>query len=142
MAPPKLSIPEFAAAQQALLRAELAAETASTTSLLNTAAPKTLSRAGLAILNLTLLSQRTGLGGKTVLELGSDPATGGDGIGEHGIRTGDIVRVAPQPKGGERKKEKGTLEGKGVDGVVVRTGKENVQVALDGEGDVEGRLWV
>jgi DNA polymerase alpha-associated DNA helicase A len=86
-----------------------------------------------------------------VLELTRDPAVGPSDAGtggnpgdlpEHGIRPGDIVRVGPQPKGGERKKEKAGLEGKGVDGVVVRTTRAGVQVAVDADDDVEGRLWV
>src|SRR6186713_1257563 len=104
MASTPTSIPDFAAAQLALLASELAAETASTSSLLSTSSPTLLSRAGLAILNLNLASQRTGLGGKTVLELEPDPAIGAGEIGEHGIRVGDIVRVGLQPKGAERKK--------------------------------------
>ena len=81
-----------------------------------------------------------------MLELEQDGAIGGDGLGEHGIRVGDVVRVGEQPKGGERKREKAGMEGKGVEGVVVRVGK-GVQVALgEGKGEEEegmgGRLWV
>lgn len=161
------SIRSFATAQLSLLASELAAETSSTSTLLNASSPTQLSRAGLAILNLILSSQRTGLGGKLVLELESDPATSatssgtssagskgpageGEGIGsatEHAIRTGDIVRVSPQPKGSEKKRDKDGLEKKGGDGVVVKVlGKGGVNVALDREDvDLEGlggRLWV
>lgn len=136
----------FAQTQLSLLEAEQAAETASTTSLLNNVSPTSLARAGLAITNLVLSSQCTGLGGKTVLELEQDKAIGNDGvIGEHGIRVGDIVRVGEQPKGGERKKEKGGLEAGGCEGVVVRVLNKGIHVAL-GEGLEEdglgGRLWV
>ncbi|CAF9941651.1 MAG: hypothetical protein ALECFALPRED_009253 [Alectoria fallacina] len=135
----------FATSQLSLLSAELAAETASTATLLSLHSPKNLATAGLAITNLVVSSQRTGLGGKTVLELEQDGAIGGDGLGEHGIRVGDVVRVGEQPKGGERKKEKVAIEGRGVEGVVVRVGK-GVQVALgEGKGEEErlgGRLWV
>ena len=142
-----LDIPTFANTQLSLLSSELAAETASTTSLLSSASPTTLSRVGLAIVNLIVGSQRTGFGGKTVLELERDHAIGSGttDIGEHGIRVGDIVRVGEQPKGSERKKEKAGMEGKGVEGVVVRVGAKGVQVALEkeeeGEGPV-GRVWV
>ena len=87
-----------------------------------------------------------------MLELERDGAIGGgrkgdvkgDGnsVGEHGIRVGDVVRVAEQPKGGERKKE---IEDRGVEGVVVRVGAGGVQVALGGEDGGEGlggRVWV
>lgn len=140
-------IPAFASTQLTLLSAELAAETASTSTLLASTSPTTLSRAGFAILNLVVTSQRTGLGGKTVLELEQDHAIGKAGeIGEHGIRVGDIVRVAEQPKGSERKKDKVGLNERGVEGVVVRVGQKGVQVALEkDEEDADGlggRLWV
>lgn len=147
MTPIAVDIPAFASTQIALLSAELAAETASTSALLQSTSPRTLSRAGLAILNLVVTSQRTGLGGKTVLELQQDHAIGNAGdIGEHGICVGDVVRVAGQPKGTERKKEKSAMVGEGVEGVVVRVGQKGVQVALEKEEeDIEGlggRLWV
>ncbi|KAL8789272.1 MAG: hypothetical protein Q9195_006918 [Heterodermia aff. obscurata] len=147
MPPPALDVPAFASKQLSLLSNELAAETASTSALLSSTSPTALSRAGLAILNLVLVSQRTGLGGKTVLELEQDHAIGNAGeIGDHGIRVGDIVKVGEQPKGSERKKDKAVMEGRGVEGVVVRIGQKAVQVALgkeeeDSEG-LGGRLWV
>lgn len=142
-----VDLQEFAKAQLCLLDAELTAETASTAILLASASPTRLSRAGLAILNLVITSQRTGLGGKTVLELEQDHAIGNRGeIGEHGIRVGDIVRVGEQPKGAEKKKEKAGLERKSLEGVVVRVGQKSVQVALDRDEEVVdalgGRLWV
>jgi DNA polymerase alpha-associated DNA helicase A len=135
----------FAQTQLSLLLAEQSAETAATTSLLRNVSPTSLARAGLAITNLVLSSQRTGLGGKTVLELEQDKAIGNDGImGEHGIRVGDIVRFGAQPRGGERKKEKTSLEEKGCEGVVVRVANRGVQIALgeEKEEDLAGRLWV
>lgn len=147
MPPKAVDIPSFASTQLTLLSAELAAETASTTTLLASTSPTILARAGLAILNLVVSSQRTGLGGKTVLELEQDHAIGSTGeIGEHGIRVGDIVRVGEQPKGNERKKDKAGMEGRGVEGVVVRVGPKGVQVALGKEEDdlegLGGRVWV
>lgn len=148
MAPPRaIDVPAFASTQLSLLSDELAAETASTSALLSTTSPSVLSRAGLAITNLVVASQRTGLGGKTVLELEQDHAIGNAGeIGEHGIRVGDIVRVGEQPKGSEKKKEKAGMEAKGVEGVVVRVGQKAVQVALGKEEEdldgLGGRLWV
>lgn len=147
MAPTAVDIPAFASTQLTLLGAELAAETTSTSALLASTSPSILSRAGFAILNLVVTSQRTGLGGKTVLELEQDHAIGNAGaIGEHGIRVGDIVRVAEQPKDSERKKEKAGMESRGVEGVVVRMGQKGVQVALGKEEEdidgLGGRLWV
>lgn len=142
-----IDLPVFATAQMSLLSAELATETALTATLLASTSPATLSCAGLAILNLVVTSQRTGLGGKTVLELEQDHAIGNVGqIGDHGIRVGDIVRVGDQPKGSEKKREKAGMEGRGLEGVVVRVGQKGIQVALGkDEEDVDalgGRLWV
>ena len=147
MAPTAVDVPAFAVTQLSLLADELAAETASTTTLLASTSPTTLARAGLAILNLVLASQRTGLGGKTVLELVQDHAIGNDGnTGEHGIRVGDIVKIGEQPKGSERKKRKAGMEGRGLEGVVARMSQKGLQVTLNkDEDDVEGlggRLWV
>jgi DNA polymerase alpha-associated DNA helicase A len=152
--PAKLSPAAFAHAQLSLLAAEQSAEVAETTLLLSDSPPTTLARAGLAILNLTPVSQRTGLGGKTILELGLDPAVssaekGGSDLPDHGIRTGDIVRVGEQPSGGAKKKEKTEMKGKGVEGVVTRVGERAIWVALgkgsDADEDLDipgGKLWV
>jgi DNA polymerase alpha-associated DNA helicase A len=149
MAPPEaVDIPTFAATQLALLDAELQSELSETSTLISNTSPTALQRAGIAITNLTLTSQRTGLGGKTVVELGPDSATASaDGeLPEHGVRTGDIVVVAEQPAGSARKREVKELEAKGGRGVVVRVGRSAVEVALDGEedGDVLGskRMWI
>lgn len=147
MAPNAVDVSAFASNQLSLLTDELAAETASTATLLASTSPTSLSRAGLAILNLVVASQRAGFGGKTVLELEQDHAIGNAGeIGEHGIRVGDIVRVGEQPKGSERKKEKANMEQRGLEGVVVRVGQKGVHIALNKEEDdaegLSGRLWV
>ncbi|KAK3722529.1 hypothetical protein LTR37_002521 [Vermiconidia calcicola] len=137
-------ISTFATSQLSLLDKELQAELAETQLLTATHAPNTLQRAGLALLNLHVSSQRTGLGGKIVLELSLDPAVGGGGLPEHGLRAGDICAVAEQPKGAERKKEREGMEKQGVEGVVTRVHKESVTVALDRD-EVEipnGKLWL
>ncbi|KIW74355.1 hypothetical protein Z517_12295 [Fonsecaea pedrosoi CBS 271.37] len=137
-----------------LVNLEQDSEVAETSLLLSSTSPTTLSRAGLAILNLSVHSLKTGLGGRSVVELGLDPAViSKDSRGElpeHGIRTGDIVRVGETPKGTARKKEAAELKGKGVEGVVVRVGQRAVWVALGKEGggsdNVEevpdGKLWL
>jgi len=137
-------IPAFATAQLSLLDAELQAEVAETSTLLSQSSPTSLQRAGLAILNLVVSSQRTGLGGKTVVDLELDPAVGGGDLPEHGIRTGDIVSVQEQPSGSAKKKEKSDLQSKGAEGVVVKVAASHVAVALGREvGDVPGgKLWV
>lgn len=144
MAPKEaVDIPSFATTQLSLLEAELQSELTETSSLITATSPTSLQRAGIAITNLTLSSQRTGLGGKTVVELAPDSATGGE-LPEHGIRTGDIVVVAEQPAGSAKKREVRELEERGCRGVVTRVGRAAVWVALDGEGDdvPAKRLWI
>ena len=137
-------ISSFATNQLSLLNNELQAELAETQLLTSTHAPVVLQRAGLALLNLAVNSQRTGLGGKTLLELGIDPAVGGGELHEHGFRVGDICAVAEQPKGAEKKKERESKEKQGVEGVVTKVQKEAIVVALDKE-EVDipaGKLWL
>lgn len=150
-----LDIPSFATHQLALLDRELQAEAAETKLLTSHFPPSVLARAGLAVSNLCVSSQRTGFGGKTVLELGLDSAVGtgssGSGKGgngelpEHGLRVGDIVSLSEQPKGAEKKKDREGMEKKGVGGVVTKVLKEIIVVALDkDEVDVPsgGKLWL
>ncbi|CAN9245799.1 unnamed protein product [Alternaria alternata] len=147
--PKSTDIPSFAASQLTLLDAELQAELSETNALLSSHTPTALSRAGLAILNLNVSSIRTGLGGKTVVELGLDSAVVAKGekpdIPEHGIRVGDIVAVQDQPSGSAKKTEKKELEKKGAEGVVLRVRRENVEIVLDKEdADVPtgSKLWI
>ncbi|PTB65328.1 DNA helicase [Trichoderma citrinoviride] len=141
-----IDVPSFAATQLALLDQELQSEIQETSSLISNHSPTGLQRAGLAMTNLTVSSQRTGLGGKTVLELGPDGATSSTGeLPEHGIRTGDIVLVAEQPAGSAKKREVKELERKGARGVVTRVQRAAVSVALDeGKDEVSfsGRVWM
>ncbi|KAL7901424.1 hypothetical protein HDV64DRAFT_179601 [Trichoderma sp. TUCIM 5745] len=139
-------VPSFAATQLALLDQELQSEIQETSTLITNHSPTGLQRAGLAITNLNISSQRTGLGGKTVLELSPDSATSSTGeLPEHGIRTGDIVLVAEQPAGSAKKREIKELEKKGARGVVTKVQRAAVNVALDeGKDDVmfSGRVWM
>lgn len=141
-----LDISTFASSQLSLLSQELKAELTETAVLTSTHAPSVLARAGLAITNLSLSSQRTGFGGKTLVDLELDPAVAGSNkhLPEHGIRVGDIVGLAEQPKGAEKKKDREVIEKKGVQGVIVKVGREVVVVALDKEEvDVPaGKLWL
>jgi len=144
-----VDIAAFSSKQLELLAAELAAEIAETSSLIGAHAPVTLQRAGVALTNLVVSAQRTGFGGKTVLELAPDAATKGDvsELPEHGIRSGDIVLVAEQPAGSAKKREVRELEKKGAKGVVTRVGRGVVAVALDEEREdvgatLSGRVWI
>ena len=146
MPPERLAIADFAAAQLSLLHRERLAEIEEIQLLLSQTSPTVLAKAGLAVLNLGVASQRTGLGGKTVVELELDSAvkTGNGELPEHGIRTGDIVSVSEQPKGSERKSDKIDLKKKGAEGVVLKVANTSISVALDKEdADVPGgRLWL
>ncbi|KAG5984237.1 hypothetical protein E4U55_005595 [Claviceps digitariae] len=139
-------IPSFATTQLVLLDRELQSEITETSNLISAHSPTGLQRAGLAITNLVSSSQRTGLGGKTLLELGPDSATSTTGeLPEHGIRVGDIVLVAEQPAGGAKKREVRELEKKASRGVVTKVQRTAVYVALDeGRDEVSlgGRLWI
>ncbi|KAF2202417.1 P-loop containing nucleoside triphosphate hydrolase protein [Delitschia confertaspora ATCC 74209] len=151
--PSEADVPYFASSQLKLLSAEQAAELSENQLLLSTHTPSTLSKAGLAIQNLTVSSTRTGLGGKTVLELSLDSAVtssdkGGADLPEHGIRVGDIVGVQEQVSGSAKKKERSEVKGKGIEGVVVTVRREKVEVVLDKDEDVEvpgggdKKLWI
>ncbi|KAI5370342.1 putative AAA+ ATPase domain, P-loop containing nucleoside triphosphate hydrolase [Septoria linicola] len=140
-------IASFASSQLSLLDNELQAELQETQLLTATHAPSTLQRAGLAVLNLVVSSQRTGFGGKTLLELELDPAVAHDGgdLPEHDLRVGDICAVAEQPKGAEKKREREGMEKRGAQGVVTRTVKTAITIALDKEdADVPSgnKLWL
>lgn len=153
MAPSPVDISQFAGTQIALLAAEQQSEIAETSALISLHAPSALQRAGVALTNLVVSAQRTGLGGKTVVELAPDPAVSSSGPGdpaelpEHGIRTGDIVLVSGQPAGSAKKREVRELERRGARGVVTRVRRGDVGVALDEEredagGNLGGRVWI
>jgi len=139
-----VDIASFATTQLSLLAAELAAEVSESTALTSSLPPAALQRAGAAIINLTVSSSRTGFGGKTVLELEPDAATGGQ-MPEHGLRVGDIVKVMEMTSGSAKKRERDESEKKGVSGVVSRIMEIKIAIALDKEeADVPttGRLWM
>lgn len=141
---PPVDISSFASTQIDLLDGELQAELAETSLLASQSSLAALQRAGLAILNLQLASQRTGLGGKTVLSLELDPAVGGGDLPEHGLRVGDIVGVKEQVSGSAKKKDKNEADKNGIEGVVVKVQASSVSVAADKE-DIDipgGKLWM
>ncbi|EGS17375.1 DNA polymerase alpha-associated DNA helicase-like protein [Thermochaetoides thermophila DSM 1495] len=153
-------------ARDHLALAEVQAEIEESSALVSLHSPSALQRAGVALTNLTILSQRTGLGGKTVLELGPDPAftISTSELPEHAIRVGDIVLVSELHaqsgiKTTKRGKTKGLAGGDGgsgggekqtgVKGVVTKVGKGTVCVAVEeedaerGEERIpEGRCWI
>ena len=142
-----VDISKFAATQQKLLNDELQAELAETATLISHFSPTTLQRAGQAVVNLHVASERTGFGGKAVVDVELDSAISGNNNGElpeHGIRTGDIVGLQVQPSGSAKKKEKDEMDKNGVKGVVLKVTPKTISVALDKEdADVpSGKLWL
>lgn len=143
-----VDVPAFASTQLALLDAELQSELQETSGLIANTSPTSLQRAGLAITNLVVSSQRTGLGGRTVLELSPDSATAGANgeLPEHGVRTGDIVLVSEQPAGSAKKREVKDLEKKGARGVVTKAKRDTIAIAVDEDKEdalsLSGRVWL
>jgi DNA polymerase alpha-associated DNA helicase A len=123
---PLTDISTFATTQLSLLATEHQSELAETQLLTSTHSPPILQRAGLALLNLHISAQRTGFGGKQLLELSLDPAVGGGELPEHGLRVGDICAVAEQPRGSERKTVRAEMEGRRV------TGDKSAEGGFDG----------
>jgi len=138
-------IQTFAAAQLALLEVEHSAEIEETAILTAAHAPIVLQRAGLALLNLHVVGQRTGFAGRTQIDLALDPTVASGELPEHGLSSGDLCAVAEQPKGSEKKRDRETIEAKKVTGVVQRVRREDISVALDKD-DAEmpqgGKLWL
>ena len=137
-------IAAFAATQLDLLDHELKAELEETSGLAGQYSSVALQRAGLAVLNLNIRSQRTGFGGKTIVELEHDTALGQAELPEHGLRTGDIVGIRQQVGGSAKKKDKADADKKGIDGVVTKSTLSSISVALDkDEADLpSGKLWM
>lgn len=88
-------------------------------------------------------------------EFAADPATatkgkdkdegksGEPGLGAHGIRVGDVVRVndigsGAKKAGKEKEKEKGKDSGKGLEGVVTRVAERAVWIAFGQRGGNTG----
>lgn len=138
-------IQTFAAAQLALLEVEHSAEIEETAILTAAHAPIVLQRAGLALLNLHVVGQRTGFAGRTQIDLALDPTVASGELPEHGLSSGDLCAVAEQPKGSEKKRDREIIEAKKVTGVVQRVRREDISVALDKD-DAEmpqgGKLWL
>ncbi|KAJ5103924.1 hypothetical protein N7532_004453 [Penicillium argentinense] len=158
-APVPIPVPAFAEAQIQLLLREHEADVASS-ALANTAASvspatrRALQATGHALTGLRLSQCRTGLGGRVVGEFVADPAVSSgksqdenserssDGLGSHGIRVGDVVRVSDVSAGSGKKaggKDKGK-DGKdqkekgGPEGVVVRVSEKSIRIAFGQQG--------
>lgn len=138
-------IQTFAASQLALLELEHSAEIEETAILSSAHAPIVLQRAGLALLNLQVVGQRTGFAGRTQIDLALDTSITSGDLPEHGLSSGDLCAVAEQPRGSEKKRDREVIEARKVTGVVQRVRREDISVALDKD-DTEvpsgGKLWL
>ncbi|ODV73193.1 ATP-dependent 5'-3' DNA helicase HCS1 [Cyberlindnera jadinii NRRL Y-1542] len=109
---------------------------------------KKLALKGLAVINLTVDSIRTGLGGRTILELKNDMSTHDDGTIANGdIRTGDIVKVDVMGKA-KKTKDESAKSDVSVDGVVTRVSQQSIVITVNEEYDdkvvniVNDRIWI
>lgn len=82
---------------------------------------KRLAKLGLAVVNLLVDAVRTGLGGKTLLDLVPDSATGGELVAGS-IRLGDIVRIQRMGK---------AEEDQSLDAVVTKVSSLLVTISID-----------
>ncbi|KAI9673348.1 MAG: hypothetical protein M1829_004115 [Trizodia sp. TS-e1964] len=128
-----IGISDFAKAQISLLDDEQKAELSETAELFSQSSLSNLQKAGVAVINLVVSSQRTGFGGKTVVDLTLDTAVGNGDIPPHGIRSGDIVSVQEQPSASAKKKDKDDLKKEGIGGVVLKASGSVISVALSKE---------
>jgi DNA polymerase alpha-associated DNA helicase A len=129
-----LRIRSFCELQLSLLETERAAEVAEVEAVISKFPAKVLQKKyGLALVGLKLTSIRTGLGGKTVVELGND-----DVLPSHRFRTGDVVGLdnasadnSAKCAGGKSKGDK-VEEGSRFDvtGVVARVTEKTITLAL------------
>jgi DNA polymerase alpha-associated DNA helicase A len=125
---------------------ERAVDTEETAQLLSTLSPRKLEAKGLAVLNLVVGSMRTGLGGKTILELEPDTAIYNDEnhkIDVGSIRVGDNVKIESQPAVSKVGKSKD--KGEYLEGVVTKTAARSIAVAIDDKfesNSIDGRVWI
>ncbi|KAL2161520.1 hypothetical protein VTH06DRAFT_8082 [Thermothelomyces fergusii] len=137
-----VDIPTFARTQLSLLAAELEAEIAESATLVSLHSPAALQRAGVALANLTVAAQRTGLGGRTVLELAPHPATCPPLPPPPPPPPPPTPQACPSTASASATSAKAKAaeegEGSGVKGVVTRVAKAAVAVALDDDGGDDG----
>lgn len=123
-------------------------------SLLSSLSAKSLAAKGLAVMNLVLGSMRTGLGGKTILELELDSSISGpekQKIDGKEIRTGDIVKIENQQSSTSKKVKESNLSPRDrtnqIEAVVLKVAEKSISIAVEEKYDsidlnMTGRLWI
>ncbi|CAK7901971.1 DNA polymerase alpha-associated DNA helicase A [[Candida] anglica] len=95
--------------------------------------PKKLSQLGLAVVNLVVSNLKTGLGGKTLIELQQDPATSSspdEDIQPGTIRVGDIVKVS-RMKASNVSNDTTTDSEAPIEAVVTRINTKTITVSVE-----------
>lgn len=120
---------------RAAINLEQKCDTLLTDSYLESYSAKKLASFGLAIVNLSMSNMRTGLGGKTLIELTLDPAFSrpGDDIQPGSLRVGDIVKL---DRMGRTEKEENTA----LEGVITRISGKAISVSVEEDTSDESLL--
>ncbi|KAI5963242.1 uncharacterized protein KGF55_003034 [Candida pseudojiufengensis] len=105
---------------------------------LNSYPPKKLAQLGYAILNLNITNVRTGISGKTILELQLDKSIANGEIDTSTMKTGDIVKIAKMIKESKKENKKKNTDGDkdedelAIEAVVVKVTNQQVTLSVDG----------
>ncbi|KAI5951393.1 hypothetical protein KGF54_004467 [Candida jiufengensis] len=112
-----------------------------TTKYLDSYPPKKLAQLGYAILNLVVSNIRTGIGGKTIIELQLDKSISNGEIDTSTMKTGDIVKIAKMIKE-SKKKPKDDQEELAIEAVVIKVTNQQVILSVEGSIDDEKILSI
>lgn len=129
---------KLAEAFRSAVELEQKCDTLLTDSYLETFSARKLASFGLAVINLITANLRTGLGGKTLIELSLDPAFSkqDDEIQPGSLRVGDIVKLDRMAsKANEKSEEKSSL-----DGVIIKLTGKVIVVSVEEDASDESIL--
>lgn len=140
----EISTSDFVTRFKNAIELEQTIDTGQTNEYLELYSSKKLAKLGLAIVNLVIENLRTGLGGKTIIELGLDPALGSDKEIEMGsIRVGDIIKLdkMTSPGGGKNDSGKdgdgGDVDTSDLSGVVTKINNKAISISIDEDSNDE-----
>lgn len=91
---------------------------------------KKLAKLGLAVINLVIDGLRTGLAGKTIIDLVLDPALGDKELEVGSIRVGDIIKL-------DKMNSTEDSEPSDLSGVVTKVGSKSVSISIDEDSNDE-----